>query len=85
MDKKELLLKILYDIDKGNKCNAATYEIDLQLFGDVLEIAIDEGYVKGALFQRAGQGNPVLYAMTDNAKITLAGLNYLERHNIEKL
>ncbi|MGM0882614.1 MAG: YjcQ family protein [Bacillota bacterium] len=82
MNKKELLYKILSDFDQGKAPKAQDYDVDLQLFGDVLEIANDEGFLKNARVVRGGQGNKVVGVFAESAKITLSGLNYLEK-NIE--
>ncbi|WP_337098685.1 hypothetical protein [Paenibacillus sp. YIM B09110] len=46
---------------------------------DVLEITIDEGFVKNANVSRSGQGGKAMMYFTTTAKITLSGLNYIEK------
>lgn len=83
MEKKQLLYNILKDIDEGKEIKHGDYDVDHELYGDVLDIAIDEGFVKNAKVSRGGRGNKVIMTYTDGAKITLSGLDYLERNESE--
>lgn len=83
MSKKDLLNKMLNDINEGKEPRHTDYEgIDQSTFVDVLEIAIDERFIKNASVTRTGQGGKNVMYFTNGVKITLPGINYLEEHNV---
>lgn len=80
--KKDLLLRILKDIDNDKEVRVNDYEgVTSELFVDVLEIAADEGFVKNVSVTRSGRGGQNVVYYTKGAKITLSGLNYLEKNS----
>ena len=79
--KKELVLKILEKLDKESKVSSKEdLSLDLQQYGEIIEIMSDGGLIIGANVSRSGQGNKVHMCWTDNIKITIQGIEYLE-HN----
>ncbi|OME07877.1 hypothetical protein BSK64_06375 [Paenibacillus odorifer] len=81
MEHKELLKKFLQDVKDGKEPKYADYEnVEKSLFEDVVEIAIDENFVKNASVTRSGRGGQNVLCFTNGVKITLPGLNYLEEN-----
>ena len=81
MDKRKLIYSILKEIEQGNEPKYTDYDIELEDFGSVLEMMQEGQLIKGAKVQRAGQGNKIVYAFTNQAKIQMEGLNYLEENS----
>ncbi|GAB0170534.1 YjcQ family protein [Lysinibacillus sp. CTST325] len=81
MDKRKLIYSILKEIEQENEPKSQDYEISLEEFGTVVEMMQSDGLIKGALVQRGGRGNGVVYAFTHKAKIEMKGLTYLEENS----
>ncbi|WP_375106146.1 YjcQ family protein [Lysinibacillus fusiformis] len=79
-EKLKLIYKIVNDLERGKQPTNNDYEIDQELFGEMLDIIQLEGLVHGAVVQRAGRENKVMYVQTKNAKVTIPGLNYLKEN-----
>lgn len=81
MNRKKLIYSILKELEQGNEPKQADYEIDLEQWGEVSELIRDEGFAKNVTVQRAGIGNKVVYAWYSSAKITMAGIEFLEENS----
>jgi hypothetical protein len=81
MDIKKLIYSILKKLQDGNEPKQTDYELDNEQWGEMLELIKDEGYAKDVTIQRGGIGNKVVYAWLDKAKITMKGIEYLERNS----
>lgn len=82
MDKKKLIYLILKDLDSGVTPQMQNYNIqDNQIWGNVAEIIKDQDFAKEVGFSKGGQGNKYIMTSFSKAKITLAGLNYIEENN----
>lgn len=78
MDQQDLLFLFLKDVKSGKEPKFSDYEgITKEFFADVVEIAIDERFVKNASVTRSGQGGKNVICFTDGVKITLPGLRYI--------
>lgn len=77
MNKEKLLYSLLKEISKNNYPTREEYEISLEEFGEIVELALNEGYIKGASVIRAGKGNLVQAVLLKGSRITLKGLTYL--------
>lgn len=55
-----------------------------QYFYDVLEMAQEEGFIKGAKFQRAWGQDKIPLFDDDDLEITSAGIRYLEENSTMK-
>lgn len=79
--KKELVLKILGMLDEESKVpQKEDLELDIEQYGEILEILQHDGLIFGANIIRSGQENKVHMVWTDNVKITVRGIEYYE-HN----
>lgn len=83
IDKLKVMLSFMREIDDGTIPNANDYELDKEGFGSIIEACQDEGLIKSAIIQRAGQGNKVIFIVLDQVKLTVKGMEYL--HNNSKL
>lgn len=79
-EKLNLIYTILNDLEQGKQPTNNDYEIELELFAEMLEIMQLEGLVHGATVQRAGRENKVAVISTKNAKVTIPGLMYLKEN-----
>ena len=79
MDKKELMCKILKSLNDNKEPKASDFNVDLELFGDVVEMMQSNGLIKNATVERGGIGKKVVFTHLGHAKITLGGLNHLEQ------
>lgn len=82
-DKLKVMLSFMREINDGNLPNAGDYDLDGEEYGSIIEACQDEGLIKSAIIQRAGQGNKVIFIMLDQVKLTVKGMEYL--HNNSKL
>lgn len=80
MDKKKLLCDLLRRIEQGEEPRHEALEVDYENFGTIVEMATDEGFLKGASVVRAGQGNKVKMVFLKGSKVTLSGLNFIEEN-----
>lgn len=82
MNTKKILYSMLKEIKEGNNVNYNDFGITQEEFGCVIEIALDEKYIKNAMVLRNGIGNKVYAASVNDARLTLAGENYLEENSL---
>lgn len=79
--KKELVIKILKSLDEKSEVPfKEDLGLDLEQYGELLEIMQQGNLIFGANITRAGQGNKVTMVFTDNIKITVNGIEYLENN-----
>lgn len=79
MSKKELILKILDGLNAESKVlSKDELGLDKEQYGEILEIAQHDDLIFNVNVKRAGVGNKVHFVITDNAKITVKGIEYLE-------
>lgn len=76
---KELIKKILELLKNGQEPTANDLGIDNDTLGDNVDAAQNEGLITGAIVQRGGIGSKVVFVILKNAKISLKGLDYLEK------
>ncbi len=81
MDKEKIIYSVVKRIDKGEGIKHSDYEIDIKDFGDIVDMIIDEGLIKGADVRRGGQGNHALAVFLKDAKITMKGLRFLKEES----
>lgn len=79
MEKKELMCKILKSLNDNKEPKASEYNVDLELFGSVVETMQSSGLIRNAKVTRGGTKRDVISTYLDNAKITPDGLRDLEK------
>lgn len=83
MNTKKIIFSILTEIKKGEQePKPSDYDLSIEQFGEMVQIMIDGDYIKNAGISRGGEGNKPLIVWLDKAKITMAGLNYLEENSV---
>jgi len=77
--KKELILKILDQLDKNNKIlSQEEVEIDADQYGQIFDIMFESHLISGGYINRIGTEGK--YTVSDTKpSITLAGIEYLEK------
>ncbi len=84
MSKKELILKILDSLNSASKVpSKEELNLNLEQYGEILEIMQQDNLIFGASVIRAGQGNTVQFAWKDNVKITIRGIEFLENNQVK--
>ncbi|QSQ09779.1 hypothetical protein H0A61_02160 [Koleobacter methoxysyntrophicus] len=80
--KKKIILKILKSLESESKVPSKE-ELGLELgeYGEILEIMQHDNLIFGVDIIRGGQGNKVLKVITRDAKITVKGIDYLEKNS----
>lgn len=82
MKKKKILISILKEIEAKNySIEESNYEITRDEFGDLIDEALENNYIKNANVVRGGVGNKALLIFLDGAKLTLAGEEFLEENS----
>ena len=78
--KKKLILKILDELDKNNKISSKEeLGIDEEQYGQIFDIMLESHLITGVDVKRVGIEEK--YCMSEiHPKITLSGLEYLERN-----
>lgn len=82
MDRRKLVYNILKEIEKGNEPRYTDYDVELQFFGEVVEMMQGENLIENATVIRGGTGNPVKMTLLNHAKVTIDGMEYLEQNNV---
>lgn len=78
---KKIIYSVLREIEKGeNLPKFSDFNLSLIEFRDLIDQIQDDDLIKGASVPR-GQGNPDRMVLLNNAKITLKGLDYLEKNS----
>jgi hypothetical protein len=81
LSKKESIIKILDSLNENSKVPPANeLGLDQEGYGEILEIMQQDNLIFGANISRAGQGNKVHMVFTDGTKITIRGIDYLEKN-----
>ncbi|KUO75566.1 MAG: hypothetical protein APF81_27500 [Desulfosporosinus sp. BRH_c37] len=81
MNKKKLIYSVLREIEKGeNIPKFSDFGISLIEFRDLIDQIQDDDLIKGASVPR-GSGNPDQMVLLNTAKVTLKGLEYLEKNS----
>ena len=81
MNKKKIIYSVLREIEKGeNIPKFSDFGLSLIEFRDLIDQIQDDDLIKGASVPR-GQGNPAQMVLLNTAKITLKGLDYLEKNS----
>lgn len=79
--KKKIIYNILKKLEKGRTIpKYSDFDLSLIEFRDLIDQIQDDDLIKGASVPR-GQGNPEKMVLLDNARVTLKGLDYLEKNN----
>lgn len=79
--KKELMLKILDDLDKNNNLlKLDELNIDKEQYGQILEIMSESGLISGVKVNEVGS-NKEYQIIEIHPKITLNGIEYLDLCN----
>ena len=79
---KKIIYSVLREIEKGeNLPKFSDFNLSLIEFRDLIDQIQDDDLIKGASVPR-GQGNPDRMVLLNNAKITLKGLDYLEKNSV---
>ena len=80
-NKLKIMLSFMRELNDGNIPTANDYQITRDEFGDIIEMCQDEGYITGAHILRGGQGNKVSGMWLDTVKLTVHGLEYLDKNS----
>lgn len=81
MDKKELIFKILNELNQHDKLlTKEELEMSLQEYGELLEMMLADELVEDITVQRAGIGNNIKYVFGRDVKITINGIEYLKQN-----
>lgn len=72
----KIVVSVLKELSEGNNPSAEDYGIEKETFWNILKAAQDEKLVENISF-RFGRGNRIIGAITDNARITIRGMEYL--------
>ncbi|OPX90278.1 MAG: hypothetical protein A4E53_01164 [Pelotomaculum sp. PtaB.Bin104] len=89
-NKQKVLLAIYLEYQKDipnmrENINSNIIGGDFEMFAIALAKLLNERLITGADFSRGGRGNKILHVFTDNIKITVDGINYVEQKlEIEK-
>lgn len=81
MNRKKLVYSILKELEQGNEPKQKDYELDLEQWGEISELILDEGYARNIKVTRAGIGNKVVMVWYNTAKITMKGIEFLEENS----
>lgn len=81
MDRRKLIYSILKELDKGLEPRHTDYDVDLQFFGEVIEMINRKNLIENATVIRGGIGNPVKMTLLKHAKVTFDGMEYLENNS----
>lgn len=77
--KKELILKILNELDKNNKVlSQEEVECDNEQYGETLDIMLESNLITGVEVKRVGNEEKYSILMA-HPKITLSGIEYLQQ------
>ena len=83
MDKKKIIYSILKELNDGNReLKSSDFEINLETFGEIIEMLTRKELISGANVVRAGQGNKVQYILLQNAVVDIDGIEYLEKNSV---
>lgn len=74
----KVVISVLKEVSEGNMPTAENYGISDKEFWDILDAMQDDDLIKGARFSR---GKEILIAYTDGVKITIKGMEYLNRNS----
>ena len=81
-DMLKVMLSVLQEISEGNPFpKASDYDIDINPYANLLESMQNEGYIRGLIVQRGGQGNKPLAVINSNVAITIKGLEYISANS----
>lgn len=79
MSKKEIILKILTSLNSNSKVPSQDeLGLDKEQYGEILEIMQHDNLIFNATVTRGGIGSKVVSVLTNNTKITIKGIDYLE-------
>lgn len=76
----KIVVSILKEISEGNIPKADDYGVENQVYYDILDAMQDDGLIKNVSFSK-GSGKKVLIAFTENVKITIHGMEYLNNNS----
>lgn len=81
MNKKKIIYSVLREIEQGeNIPKFSDFGLSLIEFRDLIDQIQDDDLIKGASVPR-GQGNPDRMVLLNKVKITLKGLDFLEKNS----
>lgn len=77
--KKQKILQLLEGMDRDNEL-MSNEEIELvkEEYIELLEIMQESNLISGLTVNRGGMGNKVISCNTNNVRITIRGIDYLE-------
>ena len=84
MNRKRAMYALLREIERGNEPTFKDFGLTNEMFGEIVELAMNEKLIADAIVKRAGCGNKVIYVSLSNARITMIGLDYLEENSALK-
>jgi len=82
INKLEVMLNFMREINNGNIPKHSDYELEKTEFYDIIDICQNEGLIEGATFARVGRGNKITMAFLENTKLTVKGIEYLNKYSI---
>ena len=77
----KIVISLLREFLDGNKPTAYDYDISGEEYWNIVESMQDEGLIKGVSVVRAGQGNKVQIGFLDDTKVTIKGIEYLNKNS----
>lgn len=81
MNHKKLMYSILKELEEGNTPSKEDYDLDLEQWGEIAEVIINNGFAEKVTVQPGGFGKSYAYVMYNKAKITFKGIEYLEQNS----
>lgn len=80
INKLKIMLSFMRELNDGNIPTYSDYGLEKSEFYDIIDACQDEGLIKGANFSR-GKGNRILIAFLENTKLTVKGMEYLDKNS----
>ena len=81
LNREKIMFSVLKEIENGNAPNHNDYGIDQELYGQIIEVMLDDNLIKNATVQRGGIGANVVYIILNHTRITSDGLRFLAENN----
>lgn len=76
---KNMILYILEGIHNNEEPRFYDFDIDKEMFGEIVEMMQNNGLISGAKIARSGLENRVAVVSLHNAEVELKGLNFLKK------
>lgn len=81
-DKLKVMLSFMKEISNGNIPKHSDYGLEETEFYNIIEACQDEGLIKGDNFSKGGRGNKIIMVFLENTKLTVKGIEYLNKHSV---